>query len=363
MCQTVIAEEYTRETMPGAQYYDGKKMVIPISKEAGQELFEHWTSQAISSLMTAIATKKAKKLEVADKSRLELCSKKADTVNKHAKCMIKLLDAEKWRKKKLQHGRSRLELLNKRVISAKDRIVVDNNLKPFYEWNAKFRTKRPFQETTQQSPHEARTSSTNTDDEGKQADEWVGGFMVRRAKRRVQTRDSYTLLTEDSGRTPFGMIAKYLTKTLQQIKQKNNPISWASTLAEIKELGREMREQNAHKKALLHQIESMADGQLKNVPIDERRQRGRAITADVEHDNGIPFEMEEMLRPIMKPTNEEDKLMGQPLKLLRDGVKLGMMIAGQNVSGFENKTIKMVSPRLFSIVPEGNKDEVRVSKF
>ncbi|MCP9259759.1 hypothetical protein DINM_002961 [Dirofilaria immitis] len=38
--------------MPGAQYYDGKKLNIPISKEAGIELFERWTHQGISSIMS-----------------------------------------------------------------------------------------------------------------------------------------------------------------------------------------------------------------------------------------------------------------------------------------------------------------------
>ncbi|VDM13277.1 unnamed protein product, partial [Wuchereria bancrofti] len=37
--------QYTRETMPGAQYYDGKKLNIPISKEAAVELIERWIHQ------------------------------------------------------------------------------------------------------------------------------------------------------------------------------------------------------------------------------------------------------------------------------------------------------------------------------
>ncbi|EFO28068.1 hypothetical protein LOAG_00422 [Loa loa] len=51
--------QYTRETMPGAQYYDGKKLNIPISKEAGIELIERWTHQGISSIMACIATQQS----------------------------------------------------------------------------------------------------------------------------------------------------------------------------------------------------------------------------------------------------------------------------------------------------------------
>ncbi|OZC05100.1 hypothetical protein X798_07929 [Onchocerca flexuosa] len=48
--------QYTRETMPGAQYLDDKKLNIPISKEAEIKLIERWTHQAISSIMASIAT-------------------------------------------------------------------------------------------------------------------------------------------------------------------------------------------------------------------------------------------------------------------------------------------------------------------
>lgn len=51
--------QYTRETMPGAQYYDGKKLNIPISREAGIQLFERWIHQGISSIMACIATQQS----------------------------------------------------------------------------------------------------------------------------------------------------------------------------------------------------------------------------------------------------------------------------------------------------------------
>jgi hypothetical protein len=45
--------------------------------------------------------------------------------------------------------------------------------------------------------------------------------------------------------------------------------------------------------------------------------------------------------------------------LLRDGFKLGYSLAGQNISNFDNKTLKMISPKFFGLLPEtDNGDEV-----
>lgn len=51
------------------------------------------------------------------------------------------------------------------------------------------------------------------------------------------------------------------------------------------------------------------------------------------------------------------KPMEKLIQLLRDGLKLGYTIAGKNTSRFDEKTMKFVSPRFLSVVPEeGSKD-------
>ncbi|KAK6027782.1 hypothetical protein OSTOST_06187, partial [Ostertagia ostertagi] len=48
-----------------------------------------------------------------------------------------------------------------------------------------------------------------------------------------------------------------------------------------------------------------------------------------------------------------DQAVAVPIKLVREGAKLAMMLAGHNASDFEEKSLRMISPRIMSLVPEG----------
>ncbi|KHJ75388.1 hypothetical protein OESDEN_24996 [Oesophagostomum dentatum] len=82
---------------------DGKKTTITITDEAAIKLYQHWTDQAVSGLMAAVATNKLKNVGQAEKLIHKECNKNAKTVKEHAKCVVKLLDAElkyqQWVKK------------------------------------------------------------------------------------------------------------------------------------------------------------------------------------------------------------------------------------------------------------------------
>ncbi|CAJ0586895.1 unnamed protein product, partial [Mesorhabditis spiculigera] len=74
-------------------------------------------------------------------------------------------------------------------------------------------------------------------------------------------------------------------------------------------------------------------------------------------------EMLEMARDKMKNMTEEQKAMVGPMHLVRQAVKLGMTMAGKNVSDFEKKNVNLISPRIFSLVPENEertKDEINL---
>lgn len=51
-------EEYTRKNMPLSQYYDGKKIVLPVSDKATIDMYKHWIHQGLSGLMSSIGLAK-----------------------------------------------------------------------------------------------------------------------------------------------------------------------------------------------------------------------------------------------------------------------------------------------------------------
>lgn len=45
------------------------------------------------------------------------------------------------------------------------------------------------------------------------------------------------------------------------------------------------------------------------------------------------------------------------ITLLREGLKIGFSLAGQNATEMEDKTMRIVSPRLLSVVPEDDNEK------
>lgn len=54
-------EKVDGKNMLGAQYYDGKKIVLPISEDASLDLLNHWVHQAAGGIMSAFATNRINK--------------------------------------------------------------------------------------------------------------------------------------------------------------------------------------------------------------------------------------------------------------------------------------------------------------
>lgn len=54
----ICCAEYTKENMPGAKYYDGKKISLPVNENATFLLYDYWINQAISAFLASFATEK-----------------------------------------------------------------------------------------------------------------------------------------------------------------------------------------------------------------------------------------------------------------------------------------------------------------
>ena len=75
-----------------------------------------------------------------------------------------------------------------------------------------------------------------------------------------------------------------------------------------------------------------------------------------------PENMKNFLKEAHHKKNKKpiEKLM----QLVKDGVKLGYSLSGQNTTDFEDKTMKLFSPRFMGVVPEEKQpDEVNYLKY
>ncbi|KIH48936.1 hypothetical protein ANCDUO_20991 [Ancylostoma duodenale] len=72
-----------------------------------------------------------------------------------------------------------------------------------------------------------------------------------------------------------------------------------------------------------------------------------------DEDNDV--QMDEIMKKAYEQEHketEQDKLLKAPIDLVRQAVKISMMMSGKNVSNFDKKNFKMVSPRFLPVVPE-----------
>uniref|UniRef100_A0A8R1TQJ9 Uncharacterized protein n=1 Tax=Onchocerca volvulus TaxID=6282 RepID=A0A8R1TQJ9_ONCVO len=304
--------QYTRETMPGAQYYDGKKLNIPISKEAGIELFERWTHQAISSIMACIATQYLSKLNEYERSRLQKCSRAAEDIHQQARCLIRAIDAKP--KQRDPTRISRIQKLQK-LLDGKQKKTV----------NALIQS---------ESHHIDRELNVET----KKAE-----FRTRRS---VISRHNYKLHTEFENLSPFGILGKYLSKMTKIIKKKDSISSWKKTMYDIESI--KQREQK--------KIE-MAERLKKRFPLNQ-------------HFENVKSKLKLNQKHLAKELNISDHLMqgfdknnmktSEIAQLLQRAIKLAMVLSGVNGTELEYKTLKFGSPRLLSIVPDNVEDQINI---
>ncbi|KAL6733611.1 hypothetical protein Aduo_004244 [Ancylostoma duodenale] len=295
-------------------YQDGNTLRLPINNTATEELLDKWMNQALSGLMAAVASNRLDQMDSDDREEVHQCSKKANTVPEHAKCVVKVLD-------KTKHLR--------RVRIVKNKPVNHIKRKPLKI------TIKPSKSKKLAKPEER---------------EWIGGFRMARLKRstaKVVQRSSYNLASSDDDGTPLSRLAQQMTKTMRKLKNKPGSESWRSAIQRIKNIGAKAKEEKKRRKQLKKRLRHMIDN-----------------TPDEFQDPRKPLAMKQMnaqdeqvvkQNKITKQKRDEIRI---PMRIVRESIKIALMAAGKNVTNFDKKTLKLVSPRFMSLVPEQEDEDL-----
>ncbi|VDN55595.1 unnamed protein product [Dracunculus medinensis] len=222
-------EKITRENMPAAKYYDGKKFVIPIAHKTMEDIRDRWLQQAMSGLITGVSLKNSVNLSVKNKIWLKICIKRSKNVNEQARCVIEALGPRKFYKMDLP-----------RIVQI---------------WSLPLRN---FNDHRNQ-PNE---------------DEWIGGFFMFQARRfenresDITSQNNYKLLTENANRSPFGFIAEFLKKNIQYIKEKTDSKPWFIVLARFEQLEAELKMHDELKRTLMGELKLFSEGRIKELLLE-----------------------------------------------------------------------------------------------
>ncbi|KAM3718291.1 Serum response factor-binding protein [Dirofilaria immitis] len=293
-------------------FYDGNKIVLPLSKTASIQLLNHWIQQATSGFIAAFARKRMKSLNSRNDEQFHQCSKEANSISKHAKCVVDLLMLSKMQRieiRKFGNKKRKYEMpsdfsIIKRIKLRKPDAKIDRNRKYM-----------------------------------RKIDHWIGSFHVHRQKRAVEktkqkikriNKDSYQLLTDRDTKTTLGMLIRGVKKTLQKLKHQNTSKPWSATIAEIRHLAMQIKEREELLKMFKTKVQNdiINSNHLKKIIIDPRKKQ-------ISYDRRMQLTKSFSL-------------------LLRDGIKLALAISNQSNPNLHNKTIRIASPRFFSIFPDAN---------
>uniref|UniRef100_A0A183CLD1 Reverse transcriptase domain-containing protein n=1 Tax=Globodera pallida TaxID=36090 RepID=A0A183CLD1_GLOPA len=320
--------------------YDGRALTVPMDLDGTLELYQHWMDQAFTGMFAAVANQKITKSNTNVREKMERCSKQVTDVISHANCLSKLLRGEFETKKagdfknKMQR-KPRLD-----IYKAKDRPKIGlQNLNKF--------------------PLKLQKNLLDKKYGEKFAEEDLQHHRIRRQNNKkseifvVKTAPKYFLRERTVQMSPLGAVAQLLTKSLMAAKNKTEPMEWQNTVEKIRLTSK--RRKSARKQKLASENEplkqfvqkAMDPGQIPFGDMDEILERGNRT------------EIRQIIRQAKRQKSarsnaknggkmDADKL----VQLVRQGVTLGFALAGENTTGWDEKTMRIASPRFLSVVAE-----------
>ncbi|EPB69947.1 hypothetical protein ANCCEY_10973 [Ancylostoma ceylanicum] len=190
---------------------------------------------------------------------------------------------------------------------------------------------------------------------------WVGGFRMVRRKREVLSRSSYNLIDEHD-RSPFGQIAQHLTKTVRALKNTRTHRRWQSVISDIKKEADDVEQKRQAEQTIKKRLKFYSKAAVDyGKTVGKTKKLGKLMklhelekALEPERYSQMDY-MKREYRKKQKKLTPMEKAVSGPIKLVREGVKLAMMVTGQNVSDFDEKSLRMISPRMMSLVPDDEK--------
>ncbi|CAL2032240.1 unnamed protein product [Caenorhabditis brenneri] len=345
-------------------YYKDKVLSLPITKEAGEELWQHWTDQAFSGLISAIATRRMNLVEKYDKKKHEKCSSKAHDITSHAKCLVELesdgLTNRLLKRKKYfdQKTRNSIEKKSKKKSKSTDKLKKLRSMESYEASKSAENKSKRRRRILKKSSESSGVSRENN---------WVGSFKtVRRAKREIKVKnaDSYILKSEYD-RSPFSTITKQLSMTVKAFKNKDRVSKWQDVVERIQKKGDMMKKrkqvENLQRKRVrvfqgAKRIKSSENSSF------EMRKRKRLMDGPLRNFASMEKyiedeELKEMFHQKASNMSEEEEMMLVPIDLIRQATKIGLGLAGHNTTDMDKKSLKLISPRFMSVLPEDEEDK------
>uniref|UniRef100_A0A8R1HXW7 Uncharacterized protein n=1 Tax=Caenorhabditis japonica TaxID=281687 RepID=A0A8R1HXW7_CAEJA len=284
---------------------------INTTQDSVLELSNHWIEQAFSALIATVANEKISKISHLESKFHEKCVKSVKSIEDHAKCVSDLLIISRAQNRRQERARK----LVKKV--------------------------------TENPP----------------TDTWVGAFRIRKKRQTVVRRSGYTLRSSKDDASPFTKITKQITKTIRALKNKKDERGWRQIMVDVKRTGDLVEKRNKVKEMIGKSVRGRTRSNARKPLADNN-------TSDEQLENDSkPVNMDEMFQRLqdhpeeilkndaprlLNMTGEQSEAVGR-IKLIRDAVKLGLSLGGQNVRGFDQKSLRFASPRFFAIAPEEHK--------
>ncbi|CAI2352818.1 unnamed protein product [Caenorhabditis sp. 36 PRJEB53466] len=330
--------------------HDGNKSIITISDEARDDLYKHWMDQSLAGLMGAVVTEviNKRKMSKAEKKEHYTCIHASKNVTAHAKCVVIVLDQLKRRNEKLKVYSTLSAKLNahrkqNRTLSALYKSSLLNQYDKYVKSGGEeLRVKRQTRGFTIFDEMENKRQAA--------------------IREHVTARKSYTI-REQKSLSPLAVIARKLTELVRAAKNTREPPKrWQQVIQEIKDESSRIKGKRRNKERMKRKFSKFVTA-MKETGLNAKSALQSIGMDDLFADEPILSEKEQDERDVeemMATMSPEDKIMNEPIKLIREGTIFRIHQNRNDGDGQQKgaagidkkKKIALLSPQFMSILPD-----------